>query len=63
MIVISNDTTYPVYTNYLNYDNVLTSGVVPDPKVLFEVPFGIAVAIFLLLSAVAHFALGTFAYE
>lgn len=63
MIVISNDTTYPVYTNYLNYDNVLTSGVVPDPKVLFEVPFGIAVAIFLLLSAVAHFALGTFAYK
>ena len=63
MIAVSNDTTYPVYTNYLNYDNAFTSGVVPTPELLFELPFGVAVAVFLLLSAVAHFALGTFAFN
>lgn len=63
MIVISNDTTYPVYSNFLNYDNIAVGGVVPEPKVLFEVPFGIAISLFLLLSAVAHFSLGTFAYR
>ena len=62
MIVLSNDTTYPIYTNFLKYD---TAAMVlrPEPKLLVEVLFGPAVAIFLLLSAVAHFYLATIGYR
>ncbi|MFN2273607.1 MAG: heliorhodopsin HeR [Anaerolineales bacterium] len=58
MIVISNDRTYPIFTNYLTF-NAESRSLVPDPKLLYELPFGPAVAVFLLLSAVAHFYLGT----
>ncbi len=54
MIVLSNATTYPIYTNFLKFD-LPTRSLVPDPKLVFELPFGPAVAVFLLLSAVAHF--------
>jgi len=54
MIVLSNDTTYPIFTNFLTF-NLETRKLIPDPKLFWEVPFGIAVAIFLLISAVAHF--------
>ncbi len=37
--------------------------LVPDPQLAFELRFGPAVAIFLLLSAVAHFFLSTFGYK
>jgi len=36
---------------------------VPDPKLAVEVLFGPAVAVFLLISAVAHFSLATFGYN
>jgi hypothetical protein len=62
MIVVSNDTTYPIYSNFLRFDRA-TSSLVPDPKLLYELPFGPAVAVFLLLSAAAHFALCTFGYR
>jgi hypothetical protein len=62
MIVLSNDTTYPIYTNFLNFDTTLMV-LSPEPKLLYEVLFGPAVAVFLLLSAVAHFALSTFGYR
>ena len=62
MIVVSNATTYPIFTNFLTFD-LANRSLVPDPKLLYEVPFGIAVAIFLLLSAVAHFSLATFGYK
>lgn len=61
MIVVSNDTTYPIFTNFLTFD-IANRALVPDPKLWVDVPFGIAVAIFLLLSAVAHFSLATFGY-
>lgn len=61
MIVLSNDTTYPIYTNFLKFD-LASRSLTPDPKLAFELPFGIAVALFLLLSAVAHFSLATFGY-
>jgi hypothetical protein len=61
MIVISNDTTYPIFTNFLRFD-IDTFSLVPDPQLWWEVPFGPAVALFLLLSAVAHFSLATFGY-
>ncbi len=62
MIVISNDTTYPIYTNYLTF-KLETFSLNPDPKLWYELPFGIAVALFLLLLAVAHFSLATYGYK
>jgi len=62
MILVSNDTTYPVYTNYLRFD-LATFSLTPDPKLAYNLRFGPAVAIFLLISAVAHLALSTFGYQ
>ena len=62
MIVLSNDTTYPIFTNFLTF-NLETRKLVPDPKLFWDVPFGIAVAIFLLISAVAHFYISTIGYK
>lgn len=61
MILVSNDTTYPIFTNYLNFDRT-TRSLSPNPQLVFELPFGIAVAGFLLISAVAHFYLSTIGY-
>jgi Heliorhodopsin len=58
MIVLSNATAYPIYTNFLKFDPNLLA-LVPDPKLAAELRFGPAVAVFLLLSAVAHFFLAT----
>lgn len=60
MIAVSNDTVYPVFTNYLGAQFV--DGAIrltPDPQLLFELRFGPAVALFLLISAVAHGYLAT----
>lgn len=62
MIVLSNDTTYPIFTNFLTF-NLETRKLIPDPKLFWDVPFGIAVAIFLLISAVAHFYIATIGYK
>ena len=62
MIVLSNDTTYPIYTYFLQFDEV-TFSLVPDPTLVYELLFGPAVALFLLLSAVAHFYLATIGYN
>jgi hypothetical protein len=61
MIVLSNDKTYPIFTNYLTF-NATEFKLVPDPKLFYELRFGPAVAVFLLLSAVAHFWLSTAGY-
>jgi hypothetical protein len=62
MIIVSNDTTYPIFTNFLRFD-MSTFSLTPDPKLYYELLFGPAVAVFLLLSAVAHFSLATFGYK
>ena len=62
MIVLSNDTAYPIYTNFLKFDTTAMA-LVPDPKLAAELPFGPAVAVFLLLSAFAHFFLATVGYK
>ena len=62
MIVLSNDKTYPIYTNYLRFD-LSTFSLTPDPKLAYALRFGPAVALFLLISAVAHFCLSTFGYK
>ncbi|MEJ2563031.1 MAG: hypothetical protein P8Z42_10100 [Anaerolineales bacterium] len=61
MILVSNDTTYPIYTNFLRFDTQ-TRSLTPDPKLLYGLRFGPAVAVFLLISAVAHFYLSTIGY-
>lgn len=62
MIVVSNDTTYPIYTNFLKFD-LSSLSLKPDSQLWYELPFGPAVAVFLLLSAAAHLALSTFGYR
>jgi len=62
MIVISNKTTYPIFTNFLRFDRQAMT-LMPDPKLAYELRFGPAVAVFLLLSALAHFALSTLGYK
>ncbi len=61
MILVSNDTTYPIYTNYLSFD-LETFTLSPNPQLLFELRFGPAVAAFLLISAVAHGYLATIGF-
>ena len=62
MIAVSNDTTYPIFTNYLSFDPA-TFTLSPDPQLLYALPFGPAVAVFLLISAVAHGYLATIGFE
>ena len=54
--------TYPVFSNYLTFNRDL-GGLVANPQKLFDIPLGIGVALFLLLSAVAHFSLATFGFK
>lgn len=61
MWVVSNDTTYPIFTNFLNFDTT-TFSLRPEPTLFYELRFGPAVAVFLLISAIAHFYLGTIGY-
>ncbi len=62
MWVVSNDTTYPIFTNFLKFDTA-TFSLKPDSELFYKLPLGPAVAIFLLLSAVAHFYLSTIGYQ
>jgi Heliorhodopsin len=62
MILLSNDTTYPVFTNFLRFD-LQARSLIPDPKLVYDLRFGPAVAAFLLISALAHFSLATFGYK
>jgi len=62
MIVISNVKTYPFTTAYLTFDRT-TFRLVPNPQFVGDLRFGPAVALFLLISAVAHFYLATFGYR
>ena len=61
MIVVSNATTYPIFTNYLSFD-VATRSLKPNTQLFLNLRFGPAVACFLLISAVAHFYLATLGY-
>ncbi len=61
MWAVSNDTTYPVFSNYLSFDRA-TLSLKPAPTLFWELPLGPAVAIFLLISAAAHFYLATIGY-
>jgi hypothetical protein len=62
MILVSNDKTYPIFTNFLQF-NTQTRTLEPHPAHLFDLRFGVGVAVFLLISAVAHFYLSTIGYK
>ncbi len=62
MIIVSNGKAYPIFTNFLKFDPQV-NGLVPNPTHLVDIPFGPAVAVFLLISAVAHFYLATIGYK
>lgn len=48
------DFTIPVLSNFLTFDEVQMR-LVTETNQLFDVPFGIAVSLFLFISAIAHF--------
>jgi hypothetical protein len=63
IIVLSNSFSLPVITSYLTFDPAL-GRLWPATSTLVELPLGVMVAVFLLLSAAAHFiiALPAFAW-
>jgi hypothetical protein len=62
LVVDTPGETYPVYSNYLTFNREL-GGLVANPQQIWDAPRGIGIALFLLISAVAHFFLATFGYK
>lgn len=62
MIILSNDSTYPVYSSFLRF-NAEKLQLEPTLNLISELRFGPAVGAFLLISAVAHFYLVTIGYK
>jgi len=54
ILILSNNFTLPITTSFLTYDESLGK-LWPVTETLVDLPLGIMVAVFLLLSAVAHF--------
>ena len=62
LVIDTPGETYPVFSNYLTFNREL-GGLVPNPQQIWDAPLGIGVALFLFISAVAHFFLSTFGYK
>lgn len=62
MLVLSNSFSLPVVGTFLKF-NSQTMQLVPTPETLFSLRIGPMVAIFLFLSALAHFLVSTFFYK
>jgi hypothetical protein len=62
MVILSNDSTYPVFSSFLTFNTELFK-LEPNLDQIFELRFGPAVGAFLLISAVAHFYLSTIGYK
>ena len=58
IIILSNSFTLPVTTSFLTFNKSLGK-LWPETNVLVNLPFGIMVAVFLLLSALAHFTISS----
>lgn len=56
MLILSNDFELPIVGNFLQFD-VLTQKLVPMPETIVDLPIGPMVALFLFMSAAAHFIL------
>jgi len=62
MIMLSNDYTLPITYSYPEFIEA-TQSIAPVSETIIEVPIGPLVALFLLLSALAHFLLSTIFYD
>jgi len=62
LVVDTPGETYPVYSNYLTFNRDL-GGLVANPQQIWDAPLGIGIALFLFISAVAHFFLATVGYK
>ncbi len=62
LVVDTPGETYPVYSNYLTFNREL-GGLVADTQQIWDAPLGIGIALFLFISAVAHFFLATFGFK
>jgi hypothetical protein len=62
MLVLSNDFGLPITTSYLRFDADALQ-LVQNPREIGELLIGPATAVFLLLSALAHFGLASFGYN
>jgi hypothetical protein len=56
MIVLSNDFSLPINTSFLQFD-LATQNILPRLETITEVRVGYLVALFLLMSSIAHFTL------
>jgi hypothetical protein len=61
MLALSNDFSLPVTTLYIKFDPA-SSQLVQDLQEITQLLIGPATAVFLLMSALAHFSIATFAY-
>jgi len=62
MLLLSNNFSLPVQETLLRYD-VATSQIVQSTNTLISLQIGPMVALFLFISAIAHFSLSTFGYS
>ena len=58
IILLTNNFTLPITTSFLTFNQAMGK-LWPETKVLVNVPFGILVAVFLFISAVAHFTIAS----
>ena len=58
IVLLTNDFTTPITTSFLTYNQSMGK-LWPQTDVLVNVPFGILVAVFLFISAVAHFTISS----
>jgi hypothetical protein len=62
MVALSNAYTLPVYSNFASW-NPATRSLEPSAAVLFQIRLGPAVALFMFMSALAHFLVSTVLYK
>jgi hypothetical protein len=62
MLALSSSYSLPIKSSFLQYDPV-TKAIAPVTSTLINIPIGPAVAMFLFISAIAHFSVSTFGYK
>jgi hypothetical protein len=62
MLVLSNDFSLPIQTNFLKFDTV-GGTVAPVTQTIVEIPVGPAIALFLFVTAFAHLSVATYGYK
>ena len=62
MLALSSSFSLPIKSSFLQYDPI-TQAIAPMTNTIVNVPIGPAVAMFLFVSAIAHFSVSTFRYK